>query len=284
VTLLLVFLMLFFGTFALFLGGGLVGQGYLYQQPAPKMPLRALIAAVLVAGFITLWVRIDRGSPGRYDTLPNFTGFTTAEFTEFEAVRWSASQGKLKLDDAGNPTETVAKYKRAAGGAFLEDGTGAPFDKRGVTPAGGQYMVGAIRVKGPDDAEPVRYNATFKDGPGAQYKTYTPELKFVEEKGSRYVEVNQLGTLYVPSTATVAVALMLNAGLLLVWIVAWWAALRFSLGHALMFSAVLAAITMLALMPVLFKPNRVPKPATPAQQAAPSTSCAPAPGLHPFFV
>src|SRR5712691_1077493 len=48
VMLLLVFLMLFLGLFALFLGGGLVAQGYLYQQPVERLPLRAIVAAVLV--------------------------------------------------------------------------------------------------------------------------------------------------------------------------------------------------------------------------------------------
>jgi hypothetical protein len=254
--LLLVFLMLLLGLFALFLGGGLVGQGYLYQQPADKLPVRALVAAALVGGFITFWVWIDKRAPEKYDTLFNFKGESTAEFNEFEAVRWTAAGGKLKLDTGGKPTETIAKFKRPAGskGAFAEEGTGAAFELRGYI-GGTQYMVGAIRVKGPDDPEPVRYNANLKED-----KTYPPEVRFEAEKGSRYVKANQFGTLYVPSTGTVIVALLLNFLLLVVWVVAFWPVLRFSLGHALMFTAILAVVTMLALMPVLFKPNRAPKP------------------------
>jgi hypothetical protein len=266
--LLLVFLMLFLGLFALFLGGSLVAQGYLYQQPTERLPVRAVGAAVLVAGYITLWVWIDKRAPGKYDTFFNFTAYSTAEFNEFEAVRWAGAGGKLKLDASGNPTESTVKFKRAAAGKgtqFLENGTGAAFEMAGSTSSGGQYMTGAIRVKGPSDPEPVRYNAKLKED-----KTYSPERRFEEDKGSRYVEANQLGTLFVPSTGTVVVALLLNFLLVVVWVVAFWPILRFSLGHALMFTAVLAVVTMLALMPVLFKQNREPKPPASPGGAAPA--------------
>jgi hypothetical protein len=265
VVLLLVFLMMFLGLFALFLGGGLVAQGYLYQQPVERLPLRAGAGAVLVSGFVTFWVWIDRNAPGKYDTFFNFTAYSTAEFSEFDAVRWGGAGGKLTLDAAGKPTETIVKFKRATakGGQFLEGGTGAAFQMTGSASTGGQYMTGAILVKGPDDAEPVRYNAKL-----TEEKTYTPDRRFEEVKGSRYVEANQIGTLFVPSTKTVALALLLNFLLLVVWIVALWPIMRFSLGHALMFSIVLAIATMLALMPVLFKQNRSSPP--PASGTAPA--------------
>ena len=261
--LLLVFLMLTLGLFALFLGGGLVAQGYLYQNPAERMPLRSVAAAVLVSGFITLWVAIDRKSPGRYDTFFNFVPYTTAEFTEFEAVRWTGSGGKLKLDDKGKPNEVLVKFKRAPGGKdakFLEEGTNTPFQMNGTAATGGQYMTGAIRVKGPDDPEPVRYDATLKEDPRTKEKTYTPETRFKEEKGSRYVEVHQIGTLFVPSTGTVMGALALNLMLFVVWLVAFWPLLRFTLVHALVFAGAFATLTMLGAMPLLFKQNRAPKP------------------------
>jgi hypothetical protein len=267
VTLLLVFLMLFLGLFALFLGGGLVAQGYLYQEPVGRMPLRSAVASALVAGFITIWVGIDRGAPGRYDTFFNFTAYTTVEFNEFEAVRWAGAGGKLRLDANGKPIETLVMFKRPTGkgGRFLEGGTGAPFEMAGSSPAGGQYMTGAIRVKAPDDPGPVRYNARLKED---KVVTYAPERRFDEEKGSRYVEAVQMGTLFVPSTKTVLVALLLNFLLLVVWVVAFWPVLQFSFGHSLMFSALLAIVTMLALMPLLFKQNRAAKPPEPAKPTA----------------
>jgi hypothetical protein len=269
--LLLVFLMMLLGLFALFLGGGLVAQGYLYQNPADRMPVRALAAAVLVAGFITMWVWVDQKAPGRYDTLFNFAPYSTKEFDEFEAVRWMAAGGKLKLDAGGNYVETTATFKRSAGGKgtqFLEEGTGNKFLLQGSTAGGASYMTGAIRVKGPDDPEPVRYNALLRPDKPKTNPEYAAERRFVEEKGSRYVEAHQLGTLFVPSTGTIAISLLLNFALLVVWLAAFWPILRFSLGHSLIFAGSLALLTMLAVMPVLFKQNRAPKATTPPEATA----------------
>jgi hypothetical protein len=268
VILLLVFMLLLLGLFALFLGGGLVAQGYLYQNPAERMPLRALAAAALVAGFVTLWMKIDQRAPGRYDTFFKFAPNSTVEFQEFEAVRWMGTRGELKFDASGNPVETTAKFKRTPGGKglFLEEGTGEPFKLNGSTNTGSQYMTGAIRVKAADDPEPVRYKATLKDG-ATKSPTYTPEPRFEEEKGRRYVEAHKLGTLVVPSTGTIVVSLLLNFALFVVWVAAFWPILRFSLGHAMIFAGSLALITMLAIMPVLFKQNRTPKPAPQAPAA-----------------
>lgn len=268
--LLLVFLMLMLGLFALFLGGGLVAQGYLYQNPAERMPLRAALAAILVGGFITLWVWIDQRTPGKYDTFFNFSPYSTAEFNEFEAIRWTGASGGLKLDSSGNPVENAVKFKRSVGGKggqFVEDGTGNKFEMSGSTSSGGQYMTGAIRVKGPNDPEPVRYNAVLKEEPNTKRKTYTQDRRFVEDKGSRYVEAHQLGTLFIPSTGTIVISLLLNFLLLVVWLAACWPILRFSLTHALIFTAALTAVTMLAVLPVLFKQNRIPKAAPPPPAA-----------------
>lgn len=269
--LLLVFLMMVLGLFALFLGGGLVAQGYLYQNPADRMAVRALAAALLVAGFVTMWVWIDQKAPGRYDTLFNFAPYSTKEFDEFEAVRWVGAGGKLKLDAGGNYVEAAAKFKRSAGGRgsqFLEEGTGSKFELHGSTPGGAQYMTGAIRVKGPDDPAPVRYNALLRPDKPKTNPEYTPDRRFVEENGSRYVEAHQLGTLFVPSSGTIAISLLLNFALVVVWLAAFWPILRFSLAHALIFAGSLALLTMVAVMPVLFKQNRAPKTAAPAEETA----------------
>jgi hypothetical protein len=137
-------------------------------------------------------------------------------------------------------------------------------------------MTGAILVKTDSDPQPVRYNATVKDGPHGKGKVYTQDAKFVEEKGSRFVEAHKLGTLVVPSTATVVVSLLLNFALLVVWLAAFWLVLRFSLGHALLFAGVMGLITLIAIMPVLFKQNRLPN--VPKSPAATMRSYDPAAG------
>jgi hypothetical protein len=275
VTLLLVFLMMFLGLFALFLGGGLVAQGYLYQQPADRMPVRAVAAAVLVGGYVTFWVWIDHRAPKKYDTFFNFEGESKTEFNEFEAVRWSAAAGKLTLDASGKPTESTVPFKRIGKEAPFQDAkTGGRFELTGRAPDGAQYMTGALLVKGPGDAQPARYNARLNED--KTYQKGDEGVRFIEEKGSRYIKAGELGALYVPSTATIAVALLLNFLLLVVWVVAFWPIMRFSLGHSLMFTAVLAVITLLGLMPILFKPNRAPKP-----PPTPPTALVPHLGAHP---
>ena len=262
--LLLVFVLLTLGLFALFLGGSLVAQGYLYQAVAARIAVRALGAAVLVGGFITLWLWIDKGRPGRYDTFFNFAGESTAEFSEFEAVRWTrGGDGKMKFDADGKPVETLVRYKRTVGGKgeVFADEQGRPFQLLGSTTGGTQFMTGAIRVKAEGDAEPVRYNAELKDDPRSKGKTYiNDERRFLEEKGSRYLKADQLGTLFVPSTGAVVVALLLNLMLFVVWLGAFWPILRFALGHAIVLASVATLITMLAVMPLLFKTNRAPNP------------------------
>lgn len=269
----LVFLMTTLGLFALFLGGGLVAQGYLYQNPAERMPLRALAAAVLVSGFVTFWVWVDQRAPGRYDTFFNFSAETSSEFNEFEAVRWMGGGGKLNVDSAGNYTETTARFKRSSSAAkFREEGSGNEFVLQGHAD-GRTYLTGAIRVKGPDDPEPVRYGAMFNPAKPKENPEYAPARRFVEEKGSRYVEVHKLGTLFVPSTGTVMAALLLNFMLIVVWLAAFWPVLRFSLAHSLIFAGSLALLTMLAIMPVLFKQNRVPKAAPSAAVISREMNC-----------
>jgi len=264
VALLLILFLVTIVLFALFLGGGLVAQGYLYQQPADRMPVRALGAAVLVGSFITLWVAIDRGAPRKYDTFFEFAPYETKEFSEFEAIRWLSPDGtKLKVDASGSPVETTAKFKKGTGpkaGTFVEEGTDAPFQLNSVGKSGESYMTAAIRAKPAPDAEPVRFNAVLKDDPRSSVKTYTPERKFVEEKGSRYIQADQLGVVYVPSTRTVIFALFLNLLHFVVWFAAFWPILQFSRGHAFILTVVFGLVTMLLVMPLLFKPGRAPKP------------------------
>ena len=267
--------------FALFWGGSAVAQGYLYSQPAARLPLRALAAALAVGSFLTLWCLIDKRNPGKYDTFFEFASYTSVEFQEFEAVRWSldpASRGgkpSFKKNETGEPAEKVAKFKRPAGNKsvpFKEDGTGETF--RLHTSAS---MTAAIVVSDAD-GNPVRFRAEMlvpnsggkpvpltpemqKDDPKGV--VYAPSMKFVEEKGSRYVTGKQLdehkGVMFVPSSGVVAVALLLNVGHFVVWFLAIWLLLRYGWGHALGFAVAAGLVTMLVILPLLFKPNRAPK-------------------------
>lgn len=268
-TLLITFVPLLLVLFALFWGGSLIAQGYFYQQPAERLPLRAGGAALLVSAFLTFWVWVDKQNPGKYDTFFEFAPYTITTFGEFEAIRWqadrAAAKGKVdfKKDAQGNPVEKTAKFKRGPGGgktgAFVEEGTGKAFQLNDS-----DSMTVALVIKPDDGGTPARFKADMKKDERTGGMTYTNERQFVEEKGSRYVRADQLGVLYVPSNAVVVLALLLNFSLFVVWFAALWPVLRFTWGHALGLAAAFGLVTMLLLMPLLFKPNRAPKVPSPA--------------------
>jgi hypothetical protein len=272
VTLLITLVLITLVLFALFLGGGLVAQGYLYQEPADRLPLRALAGSVLVGLFIMMWVLIDRGAPRKYDTFFQFSPYTTREFTEFEAVRWVSPDGsRLKKDEAGNRVEIVVKFKRGTGSRadkFLEETSGEQFLLSSSNKSGESYMTVALRPKLDPDAEPVRFSAPVKDrGETATYSAPRESLRFIEDGGSRYIQADQLGVVYVPSTWGVVLALFINFVHVLVWFVVFWPILQFTRGHAFVLAIVFSLVTMLALMPLLFERNR-PRPGAATPQTA----------------
>ncbi|MDB5309604.1 MAG: hypothetical protein JWO38_3806 [Gemmataceae bacterium] len=275
-TLLLTFLLVTFALFALFWGGTLVAQGYLYQQPTDRLPLRAAAAAALVGAFLTFWVWVDKRSPGKYDTFFEFAPYSTTTFTEFEAVRWTrdpaagAKKVEFKKDAKGGPAETTARFKRAPGGAtpkFVEERTGREFKLNDS-----DTMTAALLLKGPDGGAPVRFKADLKEDKRTGGLTYSGERRFTEENGSRYVRGDQLGVLYVPSNSVVVLALLINFLLFVVWFAAFWPVLRFGVGHALGLAAVFGLVTMLLVMPLLFKPNRAPRAIGKPEDGNPASS------------
>ena len=204
---------------------------------------------------------LDKQNPGKYDTFFEFAPYTTTTFSEFDAIRWQpapAEKGKVDLrrDEKGNPIEKKAHFKRNAStrGEFMEEGTG-----RGFVLNNSEYMTGAVVLKPDDGGEPTRYKAELKQDRRTGALTYTGERKFLEENGSRYFRSDQLGVLYVPSNSVVVFSLLINFALFVVWFLVLWPVMRFSWAHALGFTAVFGLVTMLIVLPLLFKPNRTPK-------------------------
>jgi len=260
----LMFALLSLALFGVFWGGSLVAQGYFYQQPAERLPIRAAVAALVVGGFIAYWVNLDKQHPGKYDTFFAFSGETAQDIEEFEAVRWHfdpVNKG-MKKDASGNPAETVVKFKRVPGGktpAFVDE-TGAK--KYAVNDT--DMMTAAIVVKD-ESGNPVKLKAQLKkdDRTGAMnYISDLNERRFQEENGSRYVMHARPGVMHVPSSGVVATSLFLNFLLFAVWLLAFWPILRFNFGHAFGFTAVFGLVMMLLVLPLLFKPNREPQART----------------------
>ncbi len=275
---LLTFALVFVALYAMFWIVTLVAQGYVYEQPADRLAIRAAGAALLVSGFLMLWVALDRRSPGKYDTFFEFAPYTTAPFHEFDAVRWEADpavQGKVafKKDAAGKLAEKVTHYKRSGGktSRFVDDKTGKEF----VLSDGG--MVTAAVIFQPEEGKsPVRFDAIFREDKRTGNKTYPPkgndDRRFADPGGSRYVMVDQPGVIYIPTTGAVVLALLINFALFVVWFAAFWPVLRFGAGFAFLLAGAFGLLTMFALMPVLFKPGRAPKlPDEAAFDSAPRT-------------
>ncbi len=154
----LVFLMMTLGLFALFLGGGLVGVGYLYQNPADRMPIRRDRAA-LVAAFVTFWVWVDQRAPGvttRSSTsrpIPRRSSTSSRPFAGWPRAAKSASTTRATTSKRRRRSQPQQRQVLRGGTPDRE------FLMEGYTADGRKYLTGAIRVKGPDDPEPVLYNA-----------------------------------------------------------------------------------------------------------------------------
>lgn len=288
--LLLILVMIVLTLFALFWGGGMVAQGYLYSQPADRFPLRAAAAALLVGIFLIFWCWLDKRSPRRYNPFFEIEAYQTQAFDEFEAVRWTAdikalSTGKtdFKKGEDGKPVEKVTKFKRAGGGksgAFVEEGTGNHFEMTGTPRGGGApVMTVAFLVRPEPGADAVRLNAHLKkdDRLGTTYATEA-ERRFTEDGGSRYVKPEQLGVLYVPSSGLVALALLVNLAHFVAWFLAFWLVMHFRVAHALGFAAAFGLLTMLMIIPLLFEQGRKQPPPPPDKAERRAT---PAPGASP---
>lgn len=271
----LMFALLAVALFGIFWGGSLVAQGFFYQNVADRLPIRAAVAALVVGGFLAFWVNLDKKSPGKYDTFFAFSGESTRDLDEFQAVRWQVdpvSKG-LKKDASGNPVETTVKYKRVPGGktpSFVEDPGGKKFAVNDT-----DSMTAAILVKD-DGGNPVKLAAQLKKDERSGAMNYISDLnerKFVEENGSRYIMHARPGVMHVPSSGVVATALLLNFLLFAVWFVAFWPILKFNVGHSLGFTAVFGLLMMLLVLPLLFKPNREANRTSQVSRAVEAARC-----------
>jgi hypothetical protein len=249
-TLLLTFAAVTAGLFVALWGLGAFIQGALYSGPASRLPLRALAGAVLLGGFITLWTSANTraGTKDRYGVLHEFTSETHTEFTEFDAIR---------RDRAGK--ERTVPFKRTGGrtAPFVE----AADPSRPFTLTTADYVTTGLEVKEGDGK--TRFDDELDAG--GKYK-HAANKVFRDGKGRR-IEFGQSNTpspIVAKSTGAQIGALLLNAGVFVVWFVVFWPVMRFTLGHALGLAAVFGAVTMLLLMPMLFDTNRVSHQAPPA--------------------
>ncbi|MBX3398663.1 MAG: hypothetical protein KF873_07985 [Gemmataceae bacterium] len=233
------------GFFAFFWGTALFLQGSLYNAPATKLPIRAAIAAFLVGGFLTLWTMVNTRaeSKDRYGTFFEFNPTSSHEFTEFTAIRRDA-----------NKQETPVPHKKVSGKFVESQDTTKAFRMNSA-----DFIVVALEVK--DGEKTARFDAEL-DAKG-NFKG-TSNKVFVEKDGRRFIEFGQSNVptpIYAPSRGALFAALGLNALLFVVFFVALWPVLRYTVGHAIAGAATGGLFVMLLIMPLLFEKNKLPEAA-----------------------
>ena len=221
-------------------------QGYLYSMPASRLPLRALTGGLAAASFLTLWVFLNTRaeSENKYGTFFEFNPTGAKEITQFEAVRYGVSTKE----------EKVVPFKLQTGSkplAFV-DAEGQKFK---LADSGGGYITVAMNIE--LDGKKSRYDAEMREDPRVG-KVYSTDNKLFKEKGgSRFLEGESPHLVFAPSGAALVLAIALNVLMFVVWFVAFWPILHFLPGHAIGLAFVFGLVTMVVLMPLLFKLNKV---------------------------
>jgi hypothetical protein len=233
--------------FVLFWGLAVLLQGYLYSEPATRLPARAAVAALVVGGAIGVWTYANAKSDrkGKYGPLNDFDSTTTTDVYEFTAVRKYA---QIKGPD-GQPKEDKATFHRPEGqktGTFVEDKTGQPFQLNKS-----DFLTTAFEVKDAD-GKVGRFDAVM-DPKNPKGETYLPDKRFVEKGTKRYMDGDAPGAIYAPSTKVMIFALLFNVLNYVAWFVGFWLALRFAFPHAVGLAVVFGLLTMLVAAPLLFE-------------------------------
>jgi hypothetical protein len=233
--------------FVLFWGLAVLLQGYLYNEPATRLPARAAVAALIVGGAIGVWTYANAKSDrkGKYGPLHDFDSTTMTDVYEFVAVR---KYPGVKGPD-GQPKEEKATFRRPEGqrtAAFVDEKDGKAY-----FPSTSNYVTVAFEVKAVD-GKVGRFDAVTdpKDPKGL---TYLPDKRFAEKGTKRHMDGDAPGAVYSPSTKVMIFALLLNVLNYVAWFVAFWLAMRFAFPHAVGLAVVFGLLTMLVAGPLLFE-------------------------------
>lgn len=238
------------GAFALLWAVTFFMQSFLYEQIVDRLPLRAAIGGVLIGCFYTFWVfantRAD--SKDKYGVLQEFSPTARTEINEFTAIRKFPN---MKGAD-GNIREEQVVYKKSGGGRnpkFVDD------KNQTFRLNDSSYITSSVDVKDPK-GNTARFDAVM-DSKGAYDQSNGRLGRFVEAGGKRFLEADNPGLIFVPSTGALIGAILLNLLSYVVWFVVFWPCMRFTIGHAVAGAIGFGALMMLFLMPLLFEKNQV---------------------------
>lgn len=263
-----VFVVLAFVLILFLWGGSMLMQGWWYQLPAERMPLRAAVSGSLLALFLTLWCMLDaRSGGGKYDTLFEFTPVESTDYDAFDCI----------MKRANGEEAAPVRYQKQAG----SKGTTTDFidaNRQAWKRNTSDSMAVAILIQEKDKPEPTRFNANLepqknakgevqKDAEGKPILGFPREavgLRFVDSTG-RYMTVDSLGRVYRRKAGVLYANLALNAMHFLLWWLVLWLGMRFSVWHAFSLAFALWFFTMVAVQPVLFNKTRPTEPIATAE-------------------
>lgn len=210
-------------------------QGYLYNDLADRLPLRALGSAAVLALFLTAWCAVYRADPGRFDTLTNFkTETLDGVYDEFQSVRRVGKEER----------PPVRFVRRGESNDFVSADGGKPWNRSDA-----DGLVVALLVKEKRKDQPTRFDANLQpDG------TFRPrdQNRYEAQGGRRYMDEVALGKVYRVRSFAYLGNFFANFLHLALWAVALWFGMRFALGHAIGIGLVFWAVAMLVVQPTLF--------------------------------
>jgi len=247
---------LLLGLTAVFLGLSLTLQRLFYNQPAGQLPLRSLVAALMMAIFLTGWAYVNTRAShkDKYGALHEANSTAQTPVEEFQAVR------RLSVKSGGQyKEETVLFVLSLDGKEFVEKGTLKSY-RRNTS----DYITTALLV--PRDGKPVKFVAETKDMTYPGVKATGDPVFFKAESGTDTISDQNLRYVETFSYGGLVVVLLINVAHFGLWLVAFWPLLNFRAGLSLLLAAIFGAITMLVLMPLLFNTNAI-KPAAVARTA-----------------
>jgi hypothetical protein len=209
-------------------------QGWLYNDLARKLPVRALIGGLALALFHTGWCAIYKADPGRFDTLYSFkTEAPDGEYDEFQSVRrvGKVEQKPVKFIRKGNSNEFESAETRKPWNRSDSDG-----------------MVVAVLIQEKGKNTPTRFDANLADNGDFRKQE---DSRYEVDQGRRYMDLNSMGKIYRKRSWAVVGNLFANFLHLAVWVAVLWPVMRFTMGHSIGLGLALWGVTMLV-QPALF--------------------------------